>query len=112
MIANLVENARSFVPTQNGRIDIHLCRRGNMAVITVSDNGPGIPPENTERIFERFYTDRPEGEAFGQNSGLGLSITRQIVEAHGGSIRAGNVMDGSESGAVFTVVIPLAPAIG
>ena len=112
VIANLVENARSFVPTQNGRIDIHLCRRGNMAVITVSDNGPGIPPENTERIFERFYTDRPEGEAFGQNSGLGLSITRQIVEAHGGSIRAGNVMDGSESGAVFTVVIPLAPAIG
>ena len=96
VIANLVENARSFVPGSNGRIDIKLSRQGDQAIVTISDNGPGIPEENTERIFERFYTDRPANEAFGQNSGLGLSITRQIVEAHGGSIKAGNV-DGTDT---------------
>ena len=55
----------------------------------VDDDGPGIPPHALERIFERFYTDRPE-QGFGQNSGLGLSISRQIVEAHGGRIWAEN----------------------
>ena len=58
-------------------------------VITVDDDGPGIPPHALERIFERFYTDRPS-QGFGQNSGLGLSISRQIVEAHGGRIWACN----------------------
>ena len=58
-------------------------------VITVDDDGPGIPPHALERIFERFYTDRPN-QGFGQNSGLGLSISRQIVEAHGGRIWAMN----------------------
>ena len=58
-------------------------------VITVDDDGPGIPPHALERIFERFYTDRPN-QGFGQNSGLGLSISRQIVEAHGGRIWAAN----------------------
>jgi two-component system sensor histidine kinase ChvG len=58
-------------------------------VITVDDDGPGIPPHSLERIFERFYTDRPS-QGFGQNSGLGLSISRQIVEAHGGRIWACN----------------------
>ena len=106
VIANLVENARSFVPEADGKIDIHLTRDKSMAIIQVADNGPGIPQENAERIFERFYTDRPEGEAFGQNSGLGLSITRQIVEAHGGTITAGNV-DPVKGGALFTVKIPL-----
>ena len=65
-------------------------------VITVDDDGPGIPPHALERIFERFYTDRPS-QGFGQNSGLGLSISRQIVEAHGGRIWACNR---AESGAV------------
>jgi two-component system sensor histidine kinase ChvG len=55
----------------------------------VEDEGPGIPAENLERIFERFYTDRPQ-ESFGQNSGLGLNISRQIVGAHGGSLYAEN----------------------
>ena len=55
----------------------------------VDDDGPGVPPHALERIFERFYTDRPE-QGFGQNSGLGLSISRQIVEAHGGRIWAEN----------------------
>ncbi len=58
-------------------------------VITVDDDGPGIPPHALERIFERFYTDRPN-QGFGQNSGLGLSISRQIIEAHGGRIWAAN----------------------
>ena len=107
VMANLIENARSFVPADTGHIDLRLSRRGHLAVITVTDNGPGIPPENTDRIFERFYTDRPAGEAFGQNSGLGLSITRQIVEAHGGKITAANVVKNAETGAQFTVTIPL-----
>ena len=54
--------------------------------IIVDDDGPGIPADAFERIFERFYTDRPS-QGFGQNSGLGLSISRQIIEAHGGRIR-------------------------
>jgi two-component system, OmpR family, sensor histidine kinase ChvG len=58
-------------------------------VITVDDDGPGVPPHALERIFERFYTDRPS-QGFGQNSGLGLSISRQIVEAHGGRVWACN----------------------
>ena len=57
--------------------------------VIVDDDGPGIPPHALDRIFERFYTDRPE-QGFGQNSGLGLSISRQIIEAHRGSIRAEN----------------------
>ena len=107
VIANLVENARSFVPSEGGKINLRLSRRGHLAVITVEDNGPGIPEENRERIFGRFYTDRPDTEDFGQNSGLGLSITRQIVEAHGGTITAGNVDPAKGTGARFTVCIPL-----
>ncbi|MEM9733312.1 MAG: sensor histidine kinase [Pseudomonadota bacterium] len=106
VMANLIENARSFVPPKGGTIDVAMARQGHHAIITVTDNGPGIPAANTERIFERFYTDRPEGESFGQNSGLGLSITRQIVEAHGGTISADNREDGQ--GARFTVRLPLA----
>ena len=112
VIANLIENARSFVPADNGKIDIELKRQGSFAVVTIADNGPGIPPENTERIFERFYTDRPSKEEFGQNSGLGLSITRQIIEAHGGTISADNVPATEGTGAVFTVRLPIAGAAG
>ena len=107
VMANLIENARSFVPKEGGRIHLHLSRSGHSAIIAVIDNGPGIPPENKERIFERFYTDRPGIESFGQNSGLGLSITRQIVEAHAGTIVADNVNTGQGHGARFTVSIPL-----
>ena len=62
---------------------------GDQVVLTVDDDGPGVPPHALERIFERFYTDRPN-QGFGQNSGLGLSISRQIVVAHGGQIWACN----------------------
>jgi two-component system sensor histidine kinase ChvG len=94
VIDNLIENARSFSPP-NGRVRITAKRLRNTVEITVDDDGPGIAPEAMERIFERFYTDRPH-QGFGQNSGLGLSISRQIVEAHGGRIRAENRMGVSE----------------
>ena len=89
VITNLIENARSFVPDEHGHITISLARAGKFNIITVDDNGPGIRAENIDRIFERFYTDRPH-QGFGQNSGLGLSISKQIVEAHGGKIWAEN----------------------
>jgi two-component system sensor histidine kinase ChvG len=78
--------------------------------VTVQDEGPGIPPDSLESIFERFYSERPEGETFGRHSGLGLSISRQIVEAHKGTIFAENVLrrDGSRAGARFVVRLPLA----
>ncbi|MGL4490377.1 MAG: stimulus-sensing domain-containing protein, partial [Rhizobiaceae bacterium] len=85
VITNLIENARSFVPETGGRVLIDLSREGSRVAITVEDNGPGIRAEKVERIFERFYTDRPQSEAFGQNSGLGLSISQQIIQAHGGT---------------------------
>ncbi len=99
VMTNLIENARSFSET-GGEVRVALRRRRvdpdadldgarEQIVITVEDDGPGIPPHALERIFERFYTDRPD-QGFGQNSGLGLSISRQIVEAHGGRIRAEN----------------------
>ncbi len=72
IITNLIENARSFVPDDGGRISIRLSQSRGRVNVTVEDNGPGIQAEDIDRIFERFYTDRPEGESFGQNSGLGL----------------------------------------
>jgi len=107
---NLIENARSFSPP-NGAVRITARRLRSGVEITVDDDGPGIAPEAMERIFERFYTDRPH-QGFGQNSGLGLSISRQIVEAHGGRIRAENRMGVSEEdgpkvlGARFVVRLP------
>jgi two-component system sensor histidine kinase ChvG len=85
---NLIDNARSFSPP-DGIVRVTLRRGRGEVEIVVEDDGPGIPPHALERVFERFYTDRPE-QGFGQNSGLGLSISRQIVEAHRGTIRAEN----------------------
>jgi two-component system sensor histidine kinase ChvG len=68
------------------------CRRlRNEIEITVDDDGPGVRPEAIEKIFERFYTDRPH-QGFGQNSGLGLSISKQIIEAHDGRLLVENRM--------------------
>ncbi|MBN9271685.1 MAG: sensor histidine kinase [Mesorhizobium sp.] len=109
VITNLIENARSFVPDGHGRISISLARSGKFNIVTVEDNGPGIRAEKLDRIFERFYTDRPASEAFGQNSGLGLSISRQIVEAHGGTLTAENIAGtkpGELKGARFIVTLP------
>ena len=97
VVTNLIDNACSF-SEPGGVVRVSLARistgqdgepREERVVITVDDDGPGIPPHALERIFERFYTDRPN-QGFGQNSGLGLSISRQIVEAHGGKIWAAN----------------------
>lgn len=109
VITNLIENARSFVPDEGGRIAISMTRTGRKIVVSIDDNGPGIRAENIDRIFERFYTDRPGGEAFGQNSGLGLSISRQIVEAHGGTLTAENIPGGKPGdirGARFVISLP------
>ena len=88
VVVNLLDNAISFSPPE-GRVSVTARRHGNEIRIAVDDEGPGVPSENLERIFERFYTDRP-GESFGQNSGLGLNISRQIVAAHGGRLYCEN----------------------
>ena len=105
---NLIDNARSFSPP-GGAVRLSLAHEGGAAVVRVDDDGPGIPPENLETIFERFYTSRPRGAAFGGNSGLGLSIARQIVEAQGGTLAAENLTDGegNRTGARFVVRLPL-----
>lgn len=99
VIANLVDNAVSFSPN-GGKVEIELVSQADTVTLTVRDEGQGIRG-GTDRIFERFYTDRPEGEHFGDHSGLGLSISRQIIEAHKGSITARNRED--RSGAAFEV---------
>jgi len=104
---NLIDNARSFSPP-GGEVRVVVERERGQAKVTVDDDGPGMPPENLETVFERFYTSRPRGAAFGGASGLGLSIARQIVRAHGGTIRAENRMDtgGAVAGARFVVSVP------
>jgi two-component system sensor histidine kinase ChvG len=108
---NLIDNARTFSP-QDATVRVALRRLRAEIEIVVDDDGPGIPPHALERVFERFYTDRPE-QGFGQNSGLGLSISRQIVEAHRGSIRAENRLgppgengERARMGARFIVRLP------
>lgn len=108
IITNLIENARSFVSDKGGKIDVRLRKDAGNCIVEIEDNGPGIEAENIDRIFERFYTDRPNSEDFGQNSGLGLSISRQIAEAHGGSLEAQNIIDvnGDRCGARFILTLP------
>jgi two-component system sensor histidine kinase ChvG len=105
VIINLIDNAKSFVSPENGAIHVNLSKQAEMIDIIVSDNGPGISAEKVDRVFERFYTDRPVAQGFGQNSGLGLSISRQIIEAHGGEITVRN-KTGKQSGAVFHIKLP------
>ncbi len=113
VIDNLIANARSFSP-EGGEVRITLSRNSGLVRTDIEDDGPGIPPHALERIFERFYTDRPD-QGFGQNSGLGLSISRQIIEAHHGRISAQNRIDGVDEageqlrlGACFTIILPAA----
>jgi two-component system sensor histidine kinase ChvG len=112
VINNLIDNARSFSP-QGGTVRVTCKRHRRDIDVVVDDDGPGIYPEAMEKIFDRFYTYRPHQD-FGQNSGLGLSISKQIVEAHEGRLWAENRIDtqGSEPskvlGARFTVRLPAA----
>ncbi|HEX2891494.1 sensor histidine kinase [Vineibacter terrae] len=106
---NIVDNGISFSP-EGGSISIGLMRERDQVVVTIDDQGPGIPDANLESIFRRFYSERPNAEQFGKHSGLGLSICRQIVDAYGGSIAAGNLRspDGQVQGARFTLRLPMA----
>lgn len=107
VLRNLIGNARSFSP-RRGRIVVRVRDAGGMAELCVEDDGPGIPEANLEHIFDRFYSERPQGESFGQHSGLGLSISRQIVEALQGQLSAENRRDGTGKvlGARFIVRLP------
>ncbi len=106
---NIIANAQSFSPP-DGTIRITATRQSGYVVVTIDDDGPGIPAGKLAAIFERFYSERPEGEKFGTHSGLGLSISKQIVESHRGTVRAENRTDktGKVLGARFIVRLPAA----
>jgi two-component system, OmpR family, sensor histidine kinase ChvG len=117
VFSNLIDNARSFT-AKGTKIHVRMRRFGGVIEVRVEDGGPGIRPENLERVFERFYTDRPE-QSFGNNSGLGLAISRQIVEAHKGRIWAENRLgrapaegDRPVLGARFIVQLPAMEEVG
>ena len=103
VITNLIDNALSFSP-QGGTVTVSARRDGPMIEFVVDDEGPGIPGENLENIFERFYSDRPQSDSTrGKNSGLGLSISRDIVNAYGGTLQAMNRM--ADAGASLPAVV-------
>jgi len=109
VLDNLFANARSFSPV-NGEIHLSLCRREGAAVLAMADQGPGIPEGKLDAVFNRFYSERPKTEKFGQHSGLGLSISRRIIEAHGGTLTASNRHEEGQSGpagAVMTITLPI-----
>ena len=95
VVDNLIENACSFSPP-GGTVRVTCRRLKNQIEICVDDDGPGVRPDALEKVFERFYTDRPH-QGFGQNSGLGLSISKQIIEAHGGVIWVENRIGGEDA---------------
>ena len=109
VLRNLLANAESFSP-DDSKITIELRRFSNLVEITVEDDGPGIEEDKLEKVFERFHSQRPGDEPFGNHSGLGLSISRQIIEAHGGSIHAENRIGPHNTvlGARFVVALPAA----
>jgi two-component system sensor histidine kinase ChvG len=107
VIQNLLDNAVSFSP-KDGLIEILVTRDAQQVVIQVIDEGPGIAEREREDIFRRFYSGRQEEAEFGKHSGLGLAISRSIIEAHEGSIVAGNRGD-NISGACFTIRLPAIP---
>ena len=104
---NVIGNAVSFSPPL-GTIRLMARHDGRAVLVTVEDDGPGIPDDKLTAIFDRFYTERPLGEKFGTHSGLGLSISKQIVEAHRGMIWAENRKDatGATLGARFCIRLP------
>ena len=109
LLRNLLANAQGFSPP-GGRVGLHAASDGAMVAVAVEDSGPGIPEGRLEHVFERFYSERPSGERFGQHSGLGLSISRQIAEALRGSLVAENRRDdgGRVTGARLVLRLPRA----
>lgn len=112
VFTNLVDNGRSFTP-EGGSVRVSAARLVNFIEVVVDDEGPGIRDDMLERIFERFYTDRAAQRSFGNNSGLGLAICKQIIEAHDGEIFAENryrttLTRRDVEGARFTVRLPVA----
>ncbi|WP_408834578.1 ATP-binding protein [Acidocella sp.] len=109
VLRNLIGNAISFSPP-GGKIYLRGRETGGMIELAVDDEGPGIPDGKLDSIFDRFYSERPQTESFGSHSGLGLSISRQIVEAHQGRISAENRRDedGNIIGARFVIRLPKA----
>ncbi len=107
VLRNVISNAETFSPP-GGAIDLSVRRDGAWVEIIVADDGPGIPEGKLTAIFDRFYSERPQSEKFGTHSGLGLSISKQIIEAHGGTIRAENRYDadGDVRGARFVIRLP------
>ncbi|PCI86159.1 MAG: histidine kinase [Hyphomicrobiales bacterium] len=117
VVQNIIGNARSFAP-KNSEIDVIMRRMGGHIYIDILDEGAGIQAEDFERIFERFYTDRQHmmdvdpdkyiKQDFGDNSGLGLSICKQIIEAHQGTISAENIVVNDQIlGAKFSIKLPV-----
>jgi two-component system sensor histidine kinase ChvG len=104
VIQNLLDNAVSFSPP-GGRISAEIARRDGRVTLSICDHGPGIPEEKRERVFQRFHSDRPEEEDFGNHSGLGLAIARTIAEAHDGTLVATSRADG-ENGACLELALP------
>ena len=107
VLRNLIDNALTFSP-DDGVVTVTARQEGKRVVFVVEDEGPGIPEDNLETVFERFYTQRPKGASFGSHSGLGLAICRQIITAHRGAIHAENRQnaDGEIGGARFIVDVP------
>jgi two-component system, OmpR family, sensor histidine kinase ChvG len=106
VFSNIIDNAVSFSP-EGGTVAVGISAADDDITVTITDEGPGIRGD-ISRIFQRFYTDRPDGEHFGDHSGLGLAISKQIIDAHRGTITAANRSD--RTGAIFTVTLKRAPA--
>lgn len=108
---NIIANAITFSP-KGGKILIDVAKKDGHAIVSIEDEGSGIPSSKLETIFDRFYTERPQEENYGVHSGLGLSIAKQIIDAHQGVIKAENVKKNKAvRGARFTVEIPLADRV-
>jgi two-component system sensor histidine kinase ChvG len=114
VIDNLLDNAVSFSP-KGGLVQVTATVADSEVLVSVEDEGPGVPPSERETVFRRFHSVRPEGEGFGKHSGLGLAIARSIVEGHQGKIMIADREDDA-SGARFDLYLPLAhlgdPGIG
>ncbi len=112
VLRNLIDNALTFSEAEGEvrvKAEIEAVEKEENIIIYVDDDGPGIPPDNLETVFDRFYTQRPAGAEFGSHSGLGLAICRQIITAHKGTIEASNRKDGITGkviGARFIVKVP------